>query len=382
MRALGFEVLDILRRRAQRLLLPDSVTLITSLLRREDYISGYLDADTIDAGIAGQFDWHSPDLRRLGFFLDSVKRKPFFTVIRLKGPRRPFTDSLPDKIHNPDNIIVQSNLVDDEATRKDIALYYDALSRLDSLVNYCVTTLKSSRKYGNTIIIFLSSGSAPFPGEKGTLYDRGIKIPLIIAGKPVKGSGMNYDGLVSSIDIAPTLLSLAEVPVPGKMPGIDFSLLLKGNIALGRDFIFAERNWHDCDEHMRCVRNTQYKMILNSYLSKPFGSPADVLSSPSWKSLLQQYRQGRLSYDQKLIFNAPRPEIELYDIRNDPTEYINIANEPAYRKTVSDMLRVLVQWMDDTGDFPSVNRTRADWIDRLSGERLLKRRPPVENDIQ
>ena len=362
--------------------LPDSIKIITSLLRQEDYISGYLGPEQPDSGIGRQFDWHSSNVQKLGFFLDSVRRKPFFAVVRLNEPHRKFSKGLPDKIHNPDNIIVQANLVDDEETRGDIALYYDALSQLDSLVGYCISTLRSNRKYDNTIIIFLSAGNAPFPREKGTLYDRGIKIPMIISGKRVKGAGMNYDGQISTIDIVPTVLKLADLPVDNNIPGIDFSLLLKGNIALGRDFIFAERNWHDCDEHMRCIRNTQYKLILNSYLARPFGSPADVLSSPSWKSLLRMNRQGKLSYDQKLIFNVSRPEIELYDIRNDPEEYINIAEEPAYRKTVNDMLSVLVQWMDDTRDFPSVNRTRADRVDRLTGEVLMNKRPPVKNDIQ
>ncbi len=361
--------------------LPDGIELITAYLKDAGYVSGHAGRSQLGENGNEQFDWYSENLNDFGRFLDSIRRKPFFFMARFNIPHRIFIEPATGKLCNPDNVVVRAHLVDDENTRTDIAHYYDQIELLDSLVGTYVSMLKSSKKFKNTIIIFLSDNGAPFPREKGTLYDRGTRIPLIFSGEPVRGKGVSYDGLISTVDIAPTLLSLAGIDKPADLTGLDFSLLLEGNIALDRTFVYTERNWNDCDEHMRSVRNENYKLILNSYVNKPFGSPTDVLNSPSWASLMDLNRKGGLSYDQKLVFMVPRPEIELYDVKRDPEEYNNIANEPEYKKTVSDLLRVLVQWMDDTNDFPSVKRTRADQTDRISGKLLIPDRPPLENDI-
>ena len=362
--------------------LPDSVKLLPSYLRAAGYITG-LEGDTGmgENGIK-QFDWYSDKASNFSRFLDTIRRKPFFFIACFNEPRRNFVPGMIHPPHDPDNVIVRAHLVDDGRTRRDIALYYDDYAHLDSLIGNYLALLKSSNKDKNTLIIFLSRNGAPFPREKGTLYDRGIRIPMIFSGYPLSRENIHFDGLISTIDIAPTLFKLAELDKPADMPGLDYSLMLKGSIMLGKDFIYTERNWEDCDEHMRSVRNERYKLILNSYVDKPFGAPADVLNSPSWESLLELKNSGQLSYTQKLIFTAPRPEVELYDLQNDPEEYVNIGGDPEYKEIENDLINVLVRWMDTTGDFPSDKRIRADRADRVTGKWLAHDRPPLENDIK
>ena len=55
----------------------------------------------------------------------------------------------------------------------------------------------------------------------------------------------------------------------------------------GRPYVFSERNWHNCDEHMRSLRTDRYKLIRNAYVELPHGTPADASRSPSWYSLIR-----------------------------------------------------------------------------------------------
>ena len=97
---------------------------------------------------------------------------------------------------------------------------------------------------------------APFPREKGTLYDSGTRTPLIFSWPPVIRAGTTYsDGLVSTVDLAPTILDLAGAHPPAAMQGRSLRALFTAPASYpGRTYVFSERNWHDCDEHQRSVR--------------------------------------------------------------------------------------------------------------------------------
>jgi hypothetical protein len=146
--------------------------------------------------------------------------------------------------------------------------------------------------------------------------------------------------------------------------------------------VFSERNWHDCDEHMRSVRSNRYKLILNAYIEKPHGTAADLANSPSWYSLLEKKESNSLSMEQGLIFTVPRPSVELYDISSDPMEYYNRAMDPTFRSIAYDLLNILQEWMQDTNDFPPTRRTRLDHTDRITGIRYYDIIPELENDLE
>jgi len=88
-----------------------------------------------------------------------------------------------------------------------------------------------------------------------------------------------------------------------------------------------------------------------------------------------------LNDEQALIFTVPRPSVELYDLKRDPEEYINLAFDPKFRQTSQYLLQELQKWMEDTDDFPSTYRTRRDHTDRISGIRYYFEVPDLENDL-
>lgn len=359
--------------------LPAGHKTIAHYLKEAGYVTGFTGDPAIFDSLAQPFGWISPDHENFYEFLKDAKKKPFFFLADLQEPARPFRRGIADDSFDESISIMKKHLIDGLDTRDDIVGYYNAISYLDSLVGLYTAALKSLKEERNTLVILISKNGSPFPREKGTLYDTGIRVPLIFSGYSVTAHGIDYDGQISAIDLFTIIANICEIEYPADLTGLDFSQMLQGNIVLGRDYIFSERNWDGTDEHIRCIRTEDYKLIINAYIEKPLGLPIDILQCPSWASLLEYREGGRLTAEQSLVFTRPRPQIELYDLKHDPGEYTNLAGNLQYSQIVQDMMDELNDWMERSHDFPSTRRTRADQADRLSGEFLLKEIPPLEN---
>lgn len=360
--------------------LPDGINFISTYLRQDGYFTGSNGKTHWGPNGDRQFDWYDERMDTFSAFLKTAKGKPFLFWTGFHDPHRPYQIGAISAMHSPDSVIVPNHLVNDDRTRSDIALYYDEISRMDSIIGTYIHILDQEKILKDTYILFLSDNGAPFPREKGTLYDTGIQTPFIIVGPGVP-QGEIYDGLMSVIDVAPTILDLAGLDIPDDMPGMSFSPVLRGDLMIAPEFVFSERNWHDCDEHMRSIRSDQYKLILNAYTEKPHGTPADLASSDAWFSLLEQRENGEITKVQSLIFTVPRPTVELYDLTIDPHEYHNLASHKEYRQVSQHLLMKLQEWIAETDDFSPTYRTRRDHTDRITGLRYFFNHPELENDL-
>jgi arylsulfatase A-like enzyme len=279
-------------------------------------------------------------------------------------------------------VTVPPYLADTPETRADLALYYDATARMDADVGRMVAELEKRKLLDNTLIVFLSDNGAPFPREKGTLYDPGTRTPLIFSWPRVVRAGSVYTGgIVSTVDLAPTLIDIAGATPPKAMQGRSFrSMLTDPGSYAGRTYVFSERNWHDCDEHQRAVRTTRFKLIrTDAYTDLPLCTPADIGASPSFLALRNRAKAGTLTPAQRRLFEAPRARLELYDLESDPWELRNVADEPRYAKDVRELNQVLQEWMEETGDFPAIYRVRDDNTDRITGIQFMTKIPPLRN---
>src|SRR4030095_3584032 len=137
----------------------------------------------------------------------------------------------------------------------------------------------------------------------------GTRTPLILVWPTVVRAGSVWDrGMVSTVDLAPTLLELAGASVPGDMQGRSFRALLSSPDAFAGDrYVFSERNWHDCDEHQRAVRTTRFKLIrTDAYTELPLCTAADIGASASFLALRARMQVGGLTAAQRRLFEAPR----------------------------------------------------------------------------
>ncbi|MGH7509997.1 MAG: sulfatase family protein [Gemmatimonadales bacterium] len=361
--------------------LPDSERILPSYLQAQGYFTGHLAKTHYGPNAERQFQWYSRELSpALPAFLDSAGTRPFFLWVGFHDPHRPYLEA-PAR-HQPSRVVVPPHLVDSPATRQDLADYYDEVGRMDQEIGRMLAELERRKLRENTLVVFLSDNGAPFPREKGTLYDSGTRTPLILSWSGVIAPGSVYSrGLVSTIDLAPTILELAGSAPPPAMQGRSLRVLLERPESYpGRPYVFSERNWHDCDEHQRSVRTARFKLIrTDAYTALPLCTAADIGSSPSFHALRAGARAGRLTAAQQRLFEAPRARVELYDLADDPWELRNVADEPRYAEELRKLLGVLQEWLEQSGDFPPSYRMRDDNTDRITGVHFSTKIPPLRN---
>lgn len=301
--------------------------------------------------------------------------KPFFLWLAALDPHRDYVDNSIPQPHRPAEVIVPPYLPDTPEVRKELAQYYDEIARLDGYVGKVMTELDQQGVAENTLILFLSDNGRPFPRAKTTLYDSGIRTPLIARWpQTIKGGGI-ADGLISSIDIAPTILQLAGVAIPPTVQGTSFAATLRNVKAETRDAVYAEKNWHDYEDRARAIRTVRYKYIRNDYPDLPLTTSADSGRSPTMDTLRRLRDAGMLTPEQARIFRTPRPAEELYDVVADPHEFNNLATDARHASTLAELREKLNRWGRETGDQMPTCRT-PDEFDRETGQPLSARARP------
>jgi len=174
--------------------------------------------------------------------------------------------------------------------------------------------------------------------SKSTLYDTGIGVTLLARWPGRIQPGGRVRGLTSHVDLLPTLLEVAGREVPEEVQGRSLLSLLNRPDGPGRECIFAEKSWHGNEyDPMRCIRTERYKYIRNFTEGWLYQMPMDIKMAPSGRVMEPTRRK-------------PRPEVELYDLRADPEERNNLAEDPRYREVQADLSRRLTEWQGETGD--------------------------------
>jgi len=303
---------------------------------------------------------------------------PFFLWLAALDPHRPYHERILDDPAHPEEVRLPPYQPDTPTVRAEYALYYDEITRLDRYVGEVLDELDQQGVADQTLVLFISDNGRPFSRDKTTLYDSGIKTPWIVRWPEKVAAGTRSPRLVSTVDIARTFLKLAGIENPGlTFEGQDFSRLLGNPEAPLRDYIYAEKNWHDYEDHARAVRNERYKYIRNDYVDLPLTPPSDVVRGSAHLELLRLEERGGLTPAQRACFTVPRPSEELYDTKLDPYELTNLAADERYAPLLRAMRAALDDWTKKTKDLPQEVRS-ADEFDRVTGlpnEHRIRPRP-------
>ena len=274
-------------------------------------------------------------------------------------------------MHKAEEVIVPPFLSDDPATRQDLASYYNEVTRFDHFVGEVVAELKTQNAFDNTLIFVMADNGRPFPRAKTRLHDSGMKTALLAHWpQGIRKVGPS-NSLVSVIDLAPTILALAGGKVPETMQGMSMERLFEDSSAEIRRYAFSEHNWHDYEAHGRSVRHGDFLLLRNFRTHLPWQGPADSVRSPSHQKLLTLRDAGELNTVQKDVFLVPRPDVELYNFKNDPWQMNNVAGDSEFATKQRELQDVLNRWMDETGDsVPAA--ISPDTFHRETGDRLPK----------
>ncbi|MEJ7636891.1 MAG: sulfatase [Singulisphaera sp.] len=363
--------------------LPAEVKAYPELLRAAGYYTGvagrgyHLDGSRLPPETARVFDEHG--LRTFPKRLDSVKTggrpmildqfrefldqvpeaKPFFLQLGFNDPHRPLDRNAIPQPHDPATLTLPAHYPDTPLVREDFARYYDEIARLDTGFGAVLKELDDRGLAGDTLVVFMGDNGASQLRGKGTLYEFGVRVPLIVRWPGTIRPGGVAAELVSGEDIAPTLLEAAGCGVPGEMTGRSFRKRLRGESFQGRERVFAERGAHGSNlpnntadfDLGRCVITGKSKLIYNALWQLPY-TPVDFAGDPFWKELGRMHRDGKLAPAlSRLYFAERRPMFELYDLEADPAELHNLAGTPEAAAVEKELKAALQEWMILQRDF-------------------------------
>ena len=284
-------------------------------------------------------------------------------------------------MHQPDTLTLPPAFMDTPQTRQDFASYLNEVTRFDYFVGQVVDELKAQDLWSNTYLFVLADNGRPFPRGKTRLNDDGMQTFLFLSGPTIRHPGRTSDALVSVIDIAPTILELANVDVPASFQGRSLLPLYSDPTASVRPYAFSEHNWHDYEALGRAVRDSRYLYIQNDRPELASQGPADSVRSPTHQDIRAAVASGATLTDaQADVLRAPRPVQELYDRKADPYQTNNLIADATFIEVRNSMAAALELWRDETGD-SSPAKVTSDKFDRNTGEslRLSKKKADALN---
>ncbi len=274
-------------------------------------------------------------------------------------------------------------LPDVPAVREDFADYLGEIKAFDATLGVLIEELKAAGEYDNTLIAVSGDHGPPgFPHGKCNLYDFGTRVALAIKGPGVQG-GRVVDDFVSLPDLAPTFLEAGGVDVPEVMTARSLWPVLKsdreGLVVPKRTAVFVGRERHVAaarEGHLpypqRGIRTKDHCFIINFKPDRyPLGDPyrLDGDDPPTTEELttntfitLPDEDQGptkawivnhRHDPEWKHYYThayGKRPREELFDLKKDPHQMRNVADDPAYTEIADALRERLMAELTQTGD--------------------------------
>lgn len=257
-------------------------------------------------------------------------------------PKRDLTENkLPEDILLQDLRQTGYNWVDDEEqTRERMIRVLQAVEGIDRLVGNMRDTLEALGIDDNTIIIYASDHGL-FNGEfgmggKSLCYETVMKIPMVIY-DPREEGGIRSQELVQSIDVAPTILSMAGVPVPNTMQGADMSPLVEGKKTEWRDAAFGENLWSTIFGNPRCetVRTKEFRYIR--YFKNDNRIRRENTPQKDWYIVSQEMADLYADWLTASIDGEEGVYEELFHTLEDPYEANNLAGDPKYADVMNEL---------------------------------------------
>ena len=342
--------------------------------------------DTAQTIEAGHQELKKEVLANFHDFLDDRKKgQPFCYVWGPHNTHRPWVQGSGKKIWeiNPDDLKgkMPKYMPDVPVVREDFADYLGEVQAFDLGVGYIIDELKRLGEYENTIIVLSGDNGIPgFPRGKSNIYDLGVKAPLIVRWGEIQTSNRIISDFVSLIDLAPTFLEAAGLDIPKTVDGKSLMPLLlsnkSGQIDKNRNSVVVGRERHldnardgNLPYPSRAIYTKDYLYIRNfkpdrmplgkefDDEEKPFNylrgntnsSFSDMDNSPT-KAFIIDNRDNP-EYAQYFTYAfEKRPLEELYDLRNDPDQLVNLADSKKSAKVKKQLLSQLMKVLKDSND--------------------------------
>jgi N-sulfoglucosamine sulfohydrolase len=296
---------------------------------------------------------------RSAHYMNRKSGQPFFAVFNTNLSHEHkihFTNIIEQKdlLHDPAQMKVAPYHPDLPAIRNCYATYYDYVTRMDAWIGEKLKELEESGLADETIVFYYSDHGGVLPRSKRFLYESGTRVPFIVRIpekykqlRPGKESS-RQDRLISLIDLAPTVLSLADIKIPEYMSGKSF---LGPQKTEDPEYLyFFRQRMDERYDMMRAVRDMKFTYIRNYMPHRIYGQHLWYLwRSPATRAWEAAYIEGKCDEIQSHFWQT-KPAEELYDRNADPYNTKNLATDPAYRDDLIRMRNETNRWVRENHD--------------------------------
>lgn len=277
--------------------------------------------------------------------------KPFFSIFNHTVTHESQIWARQDKplTINPEKVPIPVYFPDNEVVRTDLARCYSNIEVLDQQLGKKIQELKDAGEYENTIIFFFSDHGGPLPRGKRELYDSGLKVPFLVRFPNGEHAG-RYHELLSFVDLAPTVLSLAGIKAPDYMQGNAFLGMFRSKTQ--RKYIYGTSDRFDeFTDRSRMVKDSQFMYVRNYYPDKPrYKDVAYRKQMPIMRNLLELKDSSYLDSIQNIWFSNTKSVEELYDCHIDPYQVNNLITKYQYSDKLEELRNVLDSIQTRIGD--------------------------------
>jgi uncharacterized sulfatase len=293
--------------------------------------------------------------------------EPVDTWLSKQSPDQPFlliiADHSPHVVwpeqsgYHPQDVNIPPVHIDTEETRRARARYYEDITKMDRNVGRVLQSLTERNLIENTAMVFTADQGPQWPFAKWSLYDYGIRAPLIVRWPGMVKAGTNSSAMVSHVDLLPTFVEIAGGSHPEEIDGKSFLHLLRGKTEIHRNVVFAT---HTGDGTMnrspsRMLRTSRYKYILNLAPENTYHTHMDKAEDHDggreyWTSWVEKAKNDKHAQDVLQRYHK-HPREELYDLETDPEERNNLAAVGKHKELIRRFRKELSVWRQGQGDF-------------------------------
>ncbi|KAF2480921.1 alkaline-phosphatase-like protein [Neohortaea acidophila] len=342
----------------------------------------------VHVGIPSTYSWEvreesdSRDTRwvsqRAAAFFDKALEtdRPFHLTIGWRDPHRDNTREdfgnqrqevidagLQGPGYSTKDVEIKEYMTDLPEVRTELVNYYNSITRMDWGTGWILEALQKRGLDKSTLVVFVSDNGAPFINSKTTMYESGIRLPLIIR-QPGQKAGVVNPNMVSFLDILPTCLAWAgrkddlKTPISYRSPkrlGDSILPILNASEILPahkwKQHVFGSHTFHEVSNYWptRYLRTHRYKYHRNIAYKLDFPFAGDLYYSLSWEGYRNQDGPVKIGKRplQDYIFRTPE---SLYDLEKDPEEVHNLAYEDEYQDLVKEFRGKMEAWQYETRD--------------------------------